>query len=117
MVKRLRGLDDLEQTACLIAERALGVTATPYDVAGRQRAVEAFLDYPDGRRCAFEVTQLRPARGLPRISRTPIRMRCARVARRGAPLLEGRLARHCAWERPSSLGLLISSSLLPPDSP
>jgi hypothetical protein len=61
MVKRLRGLDDLEQTACLIAERALGVTATPYDVAGRQRAVEAFLDYPDGRRCAFEVTQLRPA--------------------------------------------------------
>jgi hypothetical protein len=58
MLERLRGLDDLEQTACLIAERALGVTATPYDVAGRQGAVDAFLDYPDGRRGAFEVTQL-----------------------------------------------------------
>jgi hypothetical protein len=58
MLERLQGLDEEEQTACLIAERALGVTATPYDVDGRQGAVEAFLDYPDGRRGAFEVTKL-----------------------------------------------------------
>jgi hypothetical protein len=58
MLDRLEGLDELEQTACLIAERALGARATPHDVAGRQGAVEAFLDYPDGRRGAFEVTQL-----------------------------------------------------------
>jgi hypothetical protein len=58
MLERLKGLDELEQTACLIAERALGARATPYDVAGRQGAVDAFLDYSDGRRGAFEVTQL-----------------------------------------------------------
>ena len=58
MLERLDGLDPLEQTACLIAERALGAEATPYDVDGRQGAVEAFLDYPDGRRGAFEVTRL-----------------------------------------------------------
>jgi hypothetical protein len=58
MLERHQGLDHLEQTACLIAERTLGAIATPYDVAGRQGAVEAFLDYPDGRRAAFEVTQL-----------------------------------------------------------
>jgi hypothetical protein len=63
MLDRLAGLDELEQTACLIAESALGATATPYDVAGRQGAVEAFLDYPDGRRGAFEVTQLAADRG------------------------------------------------------
>jgi hypothetical protein len=43
MVKRLRGLDDLEQTACLIAERALGVTATPYDVAVGSARLRPFL--------------------------------------------------------------------------
>jgi hypothetical protein len=58
MLERLEGLDELEQTACLIAERALGATATAHDVPPRQRAVDAFLDYPDGRRGAFEVTQL-----------------------------------------------------------
>ena len=58
MLDRLQGLDDVEQKACLIAERTLGAIATAYDVAGRQGAVDAFLDYPDGRRDAFEVTQL-----------------------------------------------------------
>jgi hypothetical protein len=58
MLDRLEGLDELEQTACLIAERALGATATANDVPPKQGAVEAFLDYPDGRRGAFEVTQL-----------------------------------------------------------
>jgi hypothetical protein len=58
MLERLEGLDHEEQTACLIAECALGARATAYDVAGRQGAVEAFLVYPDGRRGAFEVTHL-----------------------------------------------------------
>jgi hypothetical protein len=39
-------------------ERTLGAVATANDVAPRQGAVDAFLDYPDGRRGAFEVTQL-----------------------------------------------------------
>jgi len=58
MFDRLEGLDEVEQTACLIAEGALGATATAYDVPPRQGAVDAFLDYPDGRRGAFEVTWL-----------------------------------------------------------
>jgi hypothetical protein len=39
MLERLEGLDEVEQTACLIAERALGAVATAYEVAGRQGAV------------------------------------------------------------------------------
>jgi hypothetical protein len=58
MLERLRGLDPEEQTACVIAERALGAKATANDVRPKQGAVEAFLDYPDGRRGAFEVTKL-----------------------------------------------------------
>ena len=58
MSERLQGLDHAEQTACLIAERALGAIATANDVWPKQGAVEAFLDYPDGRRAAFEVTRL-----------------------------------------------------------
>jgi hypothetical protein len=57
-LERLEGLDGLEQAACLIAERALGAAAAAYDVPPRQGVVDAFLDYPDGRRGAFEVTQL-----------------------------------------------------------
>lgn len=58
MLERLQGLDPEEQTACLIAERALGATATANDVPPKQGEVDAFLDYPDGRRGAFEVTKL-----------------------------------------------------------
>jgi hypothetical protein len=57
MLKRLEGLDQVELTACRIAERALGAIATANDIWPRQGAVDAFLDYPDGRRGAFEVTQ------------------------------------------------------------
>ena len=56
--ERLQGLSPDEQIACLIAERALGAIATANDVRPRQGAVDAFLDYPDGRRAALEVTQL-----------------------------------------------------------
>lgn len=41
-----------------MAERALGAVATAFDVGSRQGAVDAFLEYPDGRLAAFEVTQL-----------------------------------------------------------
>jgi hypothetical protein len=58
MLDRLGGLDEVEQTACLIAEGALGATATAYDVPPRQGVVDALLDYSDGRRGAFEVTWL-----------------------------------------------------------
>lgn len=58
MLEGLEALDPVEQIACRIAERALGATATAYDVAPRQGVVDAFLDYPGGRRGAFEVTQL-----------------------------------------------------------
>jgi hypothetical protein len=58
MLERLRGLDHVEQMACRIAERTLGAVATANDVAPKQGAVDALLDYPDGRRGAFEVTQL-----------------------------------------------------------
>ena len=58
MLERLQGLDDDEQTACLIAERTLGARATAYDVPPRQGAVDALLDYPDERQGAFEVTHL-----------------------------------------------------------
>jgi hypothetical protein len=58
VLERLHGLDHVEQIACRIAERTVGAMATTNDVAPRQSAVDAFLDYPDGRRGAFEVTQL-----------------------------------------------------------
>jgi hypothetical protein len=58
MPDRLQGLRGDEQTACRIAERALGAVATPNDVRPHQAAVDAFLEYPDGRRAAFEVTRL-----------------------------------------------------------
>jgi hypothetical protein len=58
MLERLRGLDHVEQTACLIAERTLGATATANEVPPKQGVVDALFDYPDGRRGAVEVTQL-----------------------------------------------------------
>jgi hypothetical protein len=58
MLERLEGLDQEEQTACLIAERTLDAIAIAHDVPPSQGVVDAFLDYPDGRRGAFEVTQL-----------------------------------------------------------
>lgn len=54
----LQSLDRQEREACLIAERTLGAVAEAWDVGGRQRAVDAMLTLPDGRRAAFEVTNL-----------------------------------------------------------
>jgi hypothetical protein len=55
---RLEGLSDQERAACLVAERVLDAVAEPWDVGGRQGAVDAMLTLPDGRRAAFEVTAL-----------------------------------------------------------
>lgn len=54
----LDGLSPEEQRACVIAERVLGAAATPWDIHGRQGAVEAMLTLTDGRQAAFEVTTL-----------------------------------------------------------
>ncbi|WP_285501513.1 hypothetical protein [Actinokineospora sp. NBRC 105648] len=53
----LDGLDGAERLACRVAERVTGATARAWDKAGRQGVVDAFLDYPDGRLAAFEVTR------------------------------------------------------------
>lgn len=58
MENRLGGLDALEIYACRIAEYTLGVSAVANDLPPKQGAVDAYLDYPDGRRAAFEVTRL-----------------------------------------------------------
>jgi hypothetical protein len=58
-IDRLAGLNRQERAACLIAERVLGGQATPWDVDGRQRAVDAmFFTLPGDRTAAFEVTNL-----------------------------------------------------------
>jgi hypothetical protein len=54
----LDGLDLLEVYACKIAEHVLGVSAVANDLPPKQGAVDAYLDYADGRRAAFEVTRL-----------------------------------------------------------
>ena len=64
MAERLRQigfehLDRQEQAACLVAARALGaVEVEAWDIPGREGAVDAMLTLPDGRRAAFEVTNL-----------------------------------------------------------
>lgn len=51
-------LDKTEKAACAIVRRVLGVEIEPWDVYGRQNAVDALLHYPDGRVAAFEVSKL-----------------------------------------------------------
>ncbi|MFF8968678.1 hypothetical protein [Streptomyces sp. NPDC014995] len=58
MSETTRDLPADERAACLIAERVLGATAIPWDVDGRQGAVDAMLILPSGKRAAFEVTKL-----------------------------------------------------------
>jgi len=55
MNDRLEGLRVEERHACLIAEKVLGATAEPWDMNGRQGAVDAMLRLPNGRTAAFEV--------------------------------------------------------------
>jgi hypothetical protein len=65
MTDPLAGLDDAERLACRVAERITGAQARAWDVKGvkgRTGAVDAFLDYPDGRIAAFEVTRVASGR-------------------------------------------------------
>jgi hypothetical protein len=60
---RLIGIDDMkdpqERAACLLAVRVLDAAeAEAWDVDGRQCAVDAILTLQDGRKAAFEVTNL-----------------------------------------------------------
>lgn len=55
MVDRLAGLRNDEKAACIVAERVTGGLAKPWDVNGRQGAVDAMLTLPDGRTAAFEI--------------------------------------------------------------
>lgn len=64
VTERLRGLDTQEMAACLIAERTLGAIGEPWDVDGRQGAVDVMLTLTDGRTAAFEVTNLAPRGAL-----------------------------------------------------
>lgn len=58
MADALEGLDRAERLACRVAERVTGATARAWDIEGRNGAVDAFLDYPDGRTGALEVTRV-----------------------------------------------------------
>jgi len=55
MTDRLAGLRNDERAACMVAERVTSGVAEPWDVDGRQGAVDAMLTLPDGRTAAFEV--------------------------------------------------------------
>lgn len=57
MTNPLAALSKAEQLACRVAENVTGAVAIPWDIGGRQNAVDAFLNYADGRRAAFEVTR------------------------------------------------------------
>lgn len=50
-----------EETAFEIVRRVLGVTVEPFDLDGRQKAVDALLHFPDGREGALEVSSLGPS--------------------------------------------------------
>lgn len=55
------GVSELvERFAFEFVGRVLGVRVEPYDVAGRQRAVDALLHYPDGHTAAVEVSSVGP---------------------------------------------------------
>ncbi|MEU5755356.1 hypothetical protein [Streptomyces sp. NPDC047829] len=58
MSERTRDIPADERAACQIAERVLGATAIPWDINGRQGAVDAMLLLPSGKTAAFEVTKL-----------------------------------------------------------
>jgi len=49
-----------ERLAFAVTATVLGVKVEPYDRAGRQRAVDAILHYPDGRTAALEVSSTGP---------------------------------------------------------
>jgi hypothetical protein len=49
-----------ERFAFAVARRVLAARVEPYDIGGRQRAVDAIVHYPDGRAAALEVSSIGP---------------------------------------------------------
>ena len=49
-----------ERLAFAVVGNVLAVTVEPYDVCGRQGAVDAILHYPDGRTAALEISSIGP---------------------------------------------------------
>ncbi len=49
-----------EQFAFAVVERVLGVRVEPYDLGGRQNAVDGLLHFPDGRIGVLEISSLGP---------------------------------------------------------
>ena len=49
-----------ERFAFAVVARVLAATVEPYDVRGRQGAIDAILHHPDGRTAALEVSSIGP---------------------------------------------------------
>jgi len=54
-----------EKFAFSVAAQVLTATVEPYDIRGRQRAIDAIVHYPDGRAAALEVSSIGPKREAP----------------------------------------------------
>jgi len=54
------GLRPEERFAFAVAGQVLAATVEPYDIRGRQRAIDAMVHYPDGRAAALEVSSIGP---------------------------------------------------------
>lgn len=69
-----------ERFAFALARQVLGATVEPYDIRGRQRAVDAMVHYSDGRSAALEVSSIGPEDEAPILQYLASRGRCKRIA-------------------------------------
>jgi hypothetical protein len=69
-----------EQFAFAVVARVLAVTVEPYDVHGRQGAVDALLHYPDGRTAALEVSSIGPELEAGILNYLGVRRYCRSIA-------------------------------------
>lgn len=69
-----------ERFAFAVVARVLAVTVEPYDVRGRQAAVDAILHYPDGRTAALEVSSVGPEPEAGILNYLGVRGHCRSIA-------------------------------------
>lgn len=69
-----------EKFAFSVAARVLAATVEPYDIRGRQRAIDAMVHYPDGRAAALEVSSIGPEEEAPILQYLADRGRCKSIA-------------------------------------
>jgi len=69
-----------ERFAFAVAGQVLGATVEPYDIRGRQRAVDAIVHYPDGRAAALEVSSVGPEDESPILQYLAARGHCKTIA-------------------------------------